>query len=64
MVGTIEPRKGHRVAIDAFEQLWNEGLDVDLVVVGKSGWESKQLIDRLQISSHSRQAAKLACFCR
>lgn len=48
MVGTIEPRKGHRIAIDAFEQLWREGLDVDLVVVGKSGWESKQLIDRLR----------------
>ena len=49
MVGTIEPRKGHRVAIEAFETLWKEGFDIDLVVVGKPGWESDQLINRLRL---------------
>jgi glycosyltransferase involved in cell wall biosynthesis len=49
MVGTIEPRKGHRVAIEAFEILWKEGFDIDLIVVGKPGWESDQLINRLRL---------------
>src|SRR5471030_50280 len=38
MVGTIEPRKGHWQALDAFEQLWTEGADVRLAVVGGEGW--------------------------
>ncbi|ELX10633.1 glycosyl transferase family 1 [Janthinobacterium sp. HH01] len=39
MVGTIEPRKGHLQALDAFEQLWADGADVRLVVVGGEGWK-------------------------
>jgi glycosyltransferase involved in cell wall biosynthesis len=39
MVGTIEPRKGHLQTIAAFESLWGEGVDVNLVVVGKEGWQ-------------------------
>lgn len=39
MVGTIEPRKGHLQTIAAFEQLWREGSDVNLVIVGKEGWK-------------------------
>jgi glycosyltransferase involved in cell wall biosynthesis len=39
MVGTIEPRKGHPQAIEAFEQLWAEGVDVNLVIVGREGWK-------------------------
>lgn len=38
MVGTIEPRKGHLQTIAAFEQLWHEGVDVNLVIVGNEGW--------------------------
>lgn len=38
MVGTIEPRKGHLQVIKAFHRLWQQGLDVNLVVVGKEGW--------------------------
>ncbi|HEX8615053.1 MAG TPA: glycosyltransferase [Telluria sp.] len=38
MVGTIEPRKGHLQALDAFEMLWREGADVRLVIVGAEGW--------------------------
>jgi glycosyltransferase involved in cell wall biosynthesis len=38
MVGTIEPRKAYRQTIDAFTLLWAEGLDVNLVIVGKEGW--------------------------
>jgi glycosyltransferase involved in cell wall biosynthesis len=38
MVGTIEPRKGHLQAIRAFDLLWEEGLDVNLIIVGRRGW--------------------------
>jgi glycosyltransferase involved in cell wall biosynthesis len=48
MVGTIEPRKGHTQTLAAFEQLWAEGVDVDLVVVGKQGWMVEQLAKRLR----------------
>jgi glycosyltransferase involved in cell wall biosynthesis len=38
MVGTVEPRKGHVQAFEAFEKLWAAGIDVNLVIVGKAGW--------------------------
>ena len=38
MVGTIEPRKGYLQTIEAFSQLWREGVDVNLVIVGREGW--------------------------
>lgn len=40
MVGTIEPRKGHLQVIRAFELLWQEGADINLVIVGGEGWKS------------------------
>ena len=39
MVGTIEPRKGCLQTIAAFEQLWDSGVDANLVIVGKEGWK-------------------------
>ncbi|HEX7645393.1 MAG TPA: glycosyltransferase [Burkholderiaceae bacterium] len=38
MVGTIEPRKGHLQALQAFEKLWQEGSPAMLVIVGREGW--------------------------
>lgn len=38
MVGTIEPRKGHLQALVAFERLWREGCQANLVIVGREGW--------------------------
>jgi glycosyltransferase involved in cell wall biosynthesis len=49
MVGTIEPRKGHLQAIDAFELLWQAGVDVKLVVVGNEGWKGLPEADRRTI---------------
>jgi glycosyltransferase involved in cell wall biosynthesis len=40
MVGTIEPRKGHLQTLAAFEQLWRDGEQVNLVIVGKEGWKA------------------------
>jgi glycosyltransferase involved in cell wall biosynthesis len=48
MVGTVEPRKGHADALDAFDMLWKEGLDVNLVIVGKKGWMVNALARRLR----------------
>lgn len=38
MVSTIEPRKGHLLALNAFETLWAKDQDINLVIVGKYGW--------------------------
>ncbi|OIQ69685.1 GDP-mannose-dependent alpha-(1-2)-phosphatidylinositol mannosyltransferase [mine drainage metagenome] len=48
MVGTIEPRKGHAQTLAAFELLWAQGMDVNLVIVGKQGWLVDQLVDKLR----------------
>ena len=47
MVGTIEPRKGYAQTIATFEQLWADGIDTNLVIVGKQGWMVGSLIERL-----------------
>ena len=39
MVGTIEPRKAYLQTIEAFSQLWHEGADINLVIVGSEGWK-------------------------
>ncbi|MCB8877565.1 glycosyltransferase [Acidisoma silvae] len=55
MVGTIEPRKAHWVALDAFEQLWRDGVDVNLLIIGKPGWDTRLLRSRL---AHHSEANK------
>lgn len=66
MVGTIEPRKGYLPVLDAFDRLWGEGLNVNLVVVGAEGWRDlpqnlrrtiPQIVSRLR--SHSEQGRRL-----
>jgi len=57
MVGTVEPRKGYAQALAAFEQLWQEGKDVALVVVGKRGWEVDALATALD--RHPEQGKRL-----
>ncbi|MFK4444476.1 glycosyltransferase involved in cell wall biosynthesis [Caballeronia udeis] len=47
MVGTVEPRKGHVQAFAAFELLWADNVDVNLVIVGKAGWGVEGLPERL-----------------
>lgn len=39
MVGTLEPRKGYLAALDAFDVLWSRGVDINLVIVGRAGWQ-------------------------
>jgi len=48
MVGTVEPRKGHALALAALELLWAEGVAVNLIIVGKHGWMVDALAQRLK----------------
>ena len=48
MVGTIEPRKGHSQTLAAFELLWEQGKDINLVFVGKQGWMVDKLIKKVK----------------
>lgn len=48
MVSTIEPRKNHAYLLNAFEFLWDEGSDVALCFVGKIGWKTEKLIERIK----------------
>ncbi|NLY09868.1 MAG: glycosyltransferase [Tissierellia bacterium] len=50
MVGTLEPRKGHSQVLAAFERLWNKGMNINLVIVGKRGWMTEKLVET--ISKH------------
>ncbi len=47
MVGTIEPRKNHALALDAMEMLWARGVDVNLCIAGKRGWMVDAFMARL-----------------
>jgi len=49
MVGTIEPRKAYPEVIAAFDKLWDLGLDVNLVIVGKEGWKDLPTEERRNI---------------
>lgn len=57
MVGTVEPRKRHADAIAAVEELWRAGVDVSLTIVGRYGWKSTQLADRLR--THPERGKRL-----
>ena len=57
MVGTLEPRKGHAQVLDAFQQLWESGVDANLVIVGKRGWLMDELTSR--ICAHAEQECRL-----
>lgn len=60
MVGTIEPRKNHRLVLAAFEQLWAQGEPLRLVLVGAPGWCSDALLE--QIRTHSELGSRLHWF--
>ena len=57
MVGTVEPRKGHTLALEAFEALWSRNVDIALTIVGKAGWMMEPLADRMR--SHPQIGIRL-----
>lgn len=48
MVGTLEPRKGHAQALQAFEGLWADGSEAVLVIAGFPGWMTDVLARRIR----------------
>lgn len=60
MVGTIEPRKGHKLVIQAFEQWWEAGAPVALLIIGKLGWHVEELARNIQ--NHPQYNQKLFWF--
>lgn len=60
MIGTIEPRKGHALVLDAFEAMWEEGSEASLCIIGHIGWNMKQFIQRVKI--HSEKGWRLEFF--
>lgn len=59
-VGTIEPRKGHRTALRAFDELWRGGLDARLIFVGRRGWLEEAVV--AEITTHSEYGRRLYWF--
>jgi len=57
MVGTLEPRKGHRVALEAFTLLWRKGFAGTLCIIGKRGWAVDHLAADLK--AHPEWGRKL-----
>lgn len=60
VVGTIEPRKDVARILTAFDRLWAEGLDPALMLLGRAGWRSYDLIDRLR--KHPERGRRLFWF--
>jgi glycosyltransferase involved in cell wall biosynthesis len=57
MVGTLEPRKGHADVLAGFNELWQQGADHRLVIVGRVGWHTENL--REAIRKHPEHGRKL-----
>jgi alpha-1,2-rhamnosyltransferase len=60
VVGTIEPRKDCARILAAFERAWAEGSDIALMLFGRAGWRSYDLIDRMR--SHPEHGRRLFWF--
>lgn len=60
MVGTLEPRKGHAQALQAFESLWADGSEAALVVAGFPGWMTDVLARRIR---HHEEFGKRLFWC-
>ncbi|WP_020210031.1 glycosyltransferase family 4 protein [Gilvimarinus chinensis] len=55
-VGTIEPRKNYPVILNALDLLWDE-YDISLVIVGRPGWASEDVMTRLR--EHPQKGGRL-----
>ena len=60
MLGTIEPRKGHKDVLKAFEQLWEEGCNYKLCIAGHVGWNMGDFVD--DIKNHPQLGKNLGFF--
>jgi len=57
MVGSLEPRKNHHAALDAFEIYWEKSQrKIPLKIAGGAGWKAEKLQKRI---SHLKEQGKL-----
>jgi glycosyltransferase involved in cell wall biosynthesis len=49
MVGTIEPRKSHALALEVMEKLWEKDTSLNLCIAGKQGWLVDDLMAKLRL---------------
>jgi glycosyltransferase involved in cell wall biosynthesis len=47
-VGTIEPRKNYEFLLDAFDLLVSRDVDMTLIIVGRVGWKSEEVVNRIE----------------
>ena len=66
MVGTLEPRKRYLQALRAFTSLWQQGSRINLVIVGRAGWQDlpasqqRDIPELLrELSTHPEQGRRL-----
>jgi O-antigen biosynthesis alpha-1,2-rhamnosyltransferase len=60
IVSTIEPRKNHDYLLDVFDELWTDGLDIVLCIVGKDIGTAAKTVKR--IKKHDQLNKKLFMF--
>jgi glycosyltransferase involved in cell wall biosynthesis len=60
MVGTIEPRKGHALVLDAFDRHWAAGGKGRLLLIGKAGWNTRLL--ELRLRHHPQLGKRLLLY--
>lgn len=60
LVGTIEPRKGHDLLLDAYDILWKNDPSQVLILVGRSGWKTEKL--QKKILNHQNYGRTLYWF--
>lgn len=48
-VGTIEPRKNHRLLLDIWEESFSDSNSPQLVVIGARGWNNEDIFKRLDL---------------
>ena len=53
-VGTIQPRKDHMTLLDAMEHVWNRFPEARLDIVGRPGWLSEDIVQRIQEAEQDR----------
>lgn len=60
MVGSIEPRKMHSYALDAFDRFWERGGSGALIIVGRHGWKTEDFLER--VATHPQLGKQLFIF--
>ena len=62
-VGKLEPRKNYDFLLDAFEELWEKGINVKLLIIGKDSGKCQKTVQRIKcLTSHASRFTNLFWF--